>query len=171
MHKRIYIPNSESHVCRSCASWIILLVGTYVRLRWVSIIRFCCICFTPTTFMSTTQEARLRYYLDEGRTSVPQFGPPTSAPAFSVSSEVKSTSSEVVSSAPGSESSHLGLGYPVPMPTFDGESTTPICSLCAARLSADSQAPKEDEELGGDKRKFFPSRPSLLSYFSVPFRH
>ncbi|KAI9439561.1 hypothetical protein H4582DRAFT_1941543 [Lactarius indigo] len=61
------------------------------------------------------EEARLRYYLDEGLTPIPQFGPPTPASAFS------------------------GPGRPIPVPTVDEESTTSICSMCAVRLDADAQ--------------------------------
>lgn len=91
----------------------------------------------------------------------PQFGPPTSASAFSVSSGVKPTSSDVVNSVPGLQSSYLGLGCPVPGLTFDGESATTICSLCAARLDVDSRGCDDYEELGRDTRNCFPRRPII----------
>ncbi|KAH9173731.1 hypothetical protein EDB89DRAFT_1957396 [Lactarius sanguifluus] len=67
------------------------------------------------------EEARLRYYLDEGRTSVPQFGPPT--PAFTFSEP----------------------GRPAPGPMVDGKSATIICSMCAAWLDADAQGCEDYE--------------------------
>ena len=114
---------------------------------------FCHMCFTVTTFVPMTQEAYLQYYLDMRRTSAPQFGPPTPASGFSVSSGVKLMSSEVVDSVPGSESRYLRLSCPVPGPMFDGEPATTICSLCAARLDADTSG---CEELGRDTHNCFP---------------
>ncbi|KAI9456860.1 hypothetical protein BJY52DRAFT_1379845 [Lactarius psammicola] len=112
-------------------------------------------CFIAITFVSTTQEVRLRYYLDEGLTSVPQFGPPTPASAFSISSRVKYSSSKAVAAVSDSGSSYLGLGCPAPRPMVDGESATSICSLCAAGLDGVVQDCEEyevtSEGLGRDK--------------------
>ncbi|KAN0132447.1 hypothetical protein V8E53_009873 [Lactarius tabidus] len=83
----------------------------------------------PPRWELSYEEERLRYYLDEGLTSVPRFGSPTTAPAFSVSSPVEPT-------YPESESSYLGSGCPAPGKTVDVESATSTCSLCAARLGA-----------------------------------
>ncbi|KAN0132431.1 hypothetical protein V8E53_009857 [Lactarius tabidus] len=94
------------------------------------------------------QEARLRYYLDEGLTSVPHFGPPAPAFAFSVSSGAKSTSSEGVAAVASSGVIYIGLGCPVPGPTFVEETATATCSLCAAKLDADAQGCEGYEELG-----------------------
>jgi len=105
-------------------------------------------CFIATTLLPATQEARLRDYL--GEAFVPRFGPPTPAPAFSVASRV---------AVPHSGSGYLGLGCPAPGPAVDRESSTRICSLCAARLDADVQGCKEyeatPEGLDRDKRNFF----------------
>ncbi|KAI9456854.1 hypothetical protein BJY52DRAFT_1275024 [Lactarius psammicola] len=109
------------------------------------------------------EEARLRYYLDEGLTSVPQFGPSIPASAFSVSSRVKSMSSDAV---PDSGSSCFGLGCPASGPTVDGESTTSLCSLCAAKLDADVQGCEEygatSKRLGRDK-----SMPNLSGHCDI----
>jgi hypothetical protein len=93
---------------------------------------------------SSLQEERLRYYLDEGLTSVPRFGSPTTAPAFSVSSPVKPT-------YPDSASGYLGLGCPVPGQIVDVESATSTCSLCAARLDTDAKDDEEYEALQRDR--------------------
>ena len=121
-------------------------------------------------FVWITQEARWRYYLEKGLTLF-SFGPPTSGSAFSVSSRVKSTSSEAVATAPD-----LGSGFPIGGPTVDGVPATNMCSLCAARLELDAQDYEEEceatsEGLGRAKRKFLPRPSILVSYFSVPFRH
>ncbi|KAF8261961.1 hypothetical protein EI94DRAFT_1744836 [Lactarius quietus] len=92
----------------------------------------------PARWELSCEEERLRYYLDEGFISVPRFGPPTPTPAFSVTWGVTPTSSD-------SGSSYLGLGCPIPGPTVDEESTTGICSLCAARLDADTGDCEESE--------------------------
>jgi hypothetical protein len=101
---------------------------------------------------SSLQEERLRYYLDEGLTSVPHFDSPTTAPAFSVSSGVEPTS---LDSGP----SYLGLGSSSPGKTVDEESATSTCSLCAARLNADAEDDEEykatSEGLGRDTRNVF----------------
>jgi hypothetical protein len=91
----------------------------------------------PPRWELSYEEERLRYYLDEGLTSVPRFGSPMTAPAFSVSSRVKPTTSD-------SGSNYLGLGCPAPG-TTDGESVTSTCSLCAARLDADAEGDEEYE--------------------------
>ena len=83
------------------------------------------------------QEERLRYYLDDGLTSDPQFGPPMPTPAFSVSSPVKPTSQD-------SESNYPGLGCLIP-PVVVDESATSTCSLCAARVDADVKGDEEVE--------------------------
>lgn len=106
-----------------------------------------CACIILMLFI--LQEERLRYYLDEGLTSGPQFGPPMPAPAFSVSSRVKSTSSD-------SKSSYLGLGCPIPE-----ELATGTCSRCAARLDAgvegdeEAEATSEESESDRDTCNFF----------------
>jgi hypothetical protein len=140
-------------VRRNCASgtwryiWI-PLVGSF-RTRWS--IRSCLCVYSLMMLASSLQEERLRYYLDEGLTSVPRFGSPMTAPAFSVSSRVKPTTSD-------SGSNYLGLGCPAPG-TTDGESVTSTCSLCAARLDADAEGDEEyeatSEGSGRDTRKFF----------------
>jgi hypothetical protein len=116
---------------------------------------------------SLLQEERLRYYLDEGLTSVPRFGSPTTAPAFSVSSRVGPR-------YPDSGFSYLGLGCPVPEPIVDLESETSICSLCAVRLGTDAAGDEEYEAtLEGscrDTRKFY-LRLSITTFlFSVSSR-
>lgn len=103
------------------------------------------------------EEARLRYYLDEGRSSAPHFGPPVPAFAFSVSSGDKSTSSEGVAAVAGSGSIYIGLGCPVPGPTFYGDSATTICSLCAARLDPGAEGCEEYEESGTARHMPTPS--------------
>jgi len=117
-------------------------------------------CFIATTFVPATQEVRLRYYIDEGLTSVPQFCPPTTASAFSVSSRVKC--SGAVAAVPDPGSIYLGSGCPAPVPTVDIETATSICTLCAARFDADTQGCEEyeatSEGLGRDTRNFFPCR-------------
>lgn len=113
----------------------------------------------------------MRYYIDEGRIPVPQFGLSTPAPPFSVSLPVKSTPPEAAAAVPDSGFSYLGLGCTIPRQTFDGESASTICSLCAARLGSDAQDFGQFEELGRDIRNvFFFLGPSLLSYFFAPFR-
>src|SRR6266404_6593388 len=82
------------------------------------------------------QEERWRYYVDEGRASAPQFGPPAPGFAFSVSSRLNYMSSD--SFASERESSYFGLGCPAPAPTNDEESATSICSLCAAKFGTDA---------------------------------
>ncbi|KAN0132441.1 hypothetical protein V8E53_009867 [Lactarius tabidus] len=101
----------------------------------------------PPRWELSNEEERLRYYLDEELASVPHFGSPTPAPAFSVSSRVKPTSS-------GSESSYSGLSCPAPGTTVEEESATGTCSLCAARLDAAAEGDEEyeatPEGLGGE---------------------
>lgn len=109
----------------------------------------------------------MRYYLDEGRTYIPQFGPPTPVLAFSVSSEATSTSSERVAAVTDSGSTYVGLGYPFPEPTFDREPVATICSQCAVRLDADAQVSEEYEELGRHTRNFSPLLTLLPSYSSM----
>lgn len=113
----------------------------------------------------------MRYHIDERRIRAPQFGLSTPAPPFSVSPPVKSNPPEAAAAVPDSGFSYLGLGCTIPRQTFDGESSSTICSLCAARLGSDAQDFGQFEELGRDIRNVFSSLgPSLLSYFSVPFR-
>ncbi|KAH8984000.1 hypothetical protein EDB86DRAFT_169578 [Lactarius hatsudake] len=88
------------------------------------------------------EEARLRYYLDEGRTSVPQFGPPTPAFTFSES------------------------GRPAPGPMVDGMSATIICSMCAARLHADAQGCEEHEATSEGLGRDTPT-PSLSRHYDT----
>ncbi|KAH9016132.1 hypothetical protein EDB85DRAFT_2021856 [Lactarius pseudohatsudake] len=88
------------------------------------------------------EETRLRYYLDEGRTSVPQFGPPT--PAFTFSEP----------------------GRPAPGPIVDGKSATIICSMCAARLDADAQGCEEYEATSEGLGRDTPT-PSLSRYYDT----
>ena len=98
---------------------------------------FAPVCVYIIIILFMLQEERLRYYLDYGLTSNPQFSPPTPTPAFSVSSRIKSTSSD-------SESSNLGLGCPIP-PTVVEESATGTCSSCAAKLDAGVESDEEVE--------------------------
>ena len=111
----------------------------------------------------------MRYYLDEGLASVPQlrFGPPTTAPAFSVSSGVKPEVSD-------SRTSYLELGGPVPRTAVDGESATSTCSLCAARLDADVERDEKNEAIseGSDRDtcNFFPSLPITTFLLAISSR-
>lgn len=66
---------------------------------------------------------------------------------------------------------YLGLGCPVPWPTFDGESAITICSLCAERLDVDAQGCEEYEELGRDMRNFFLRLTTTAFLFFHAFRH
>lgn len=103
-------------------------------------------CFIVTTFVGTTQEARLRYYFS-------QFSPPTPGSAEAVAVPDLG----------------LGLSCPAPGPTVDGVSATRICSLCAARLETDGQYETTSE---ADERKFFLlSVHHCILIFSVPFHH
>src|SRR6266404_7840577 len=110
------------------------------------------------------QEERWRYYVDEGRASVPQFGPPAPGFAFSVSSRLNSDSFASVR-----EHIYFGLGCPAPVPTNDEESATSICSLCAAKFGTDATDRAEFEATseipGRDTRNFF----SLVGSSSCPY--